>query len=59
MPSFRNRSLFRLPSVRVGPVVVAVVAFVLVMAVVALSVINPKPPTRVFEVPIPSERFAR
>ena len=36
-----------------------IVAGVLIAGLVALAVIEPRPPTRHFEVPVPNERFAR
>ena len=59
MPPFRNRSLFRLPAVRIGPVVIAAAVCLLVMGLVTLAVINPGPQMRHLEVPISSDRFAR
>lgn len=56
---FRSRSHFRVPTLKLGPVVVAVVAILLIGGLVALAVIEPRPPLRHFEVPVPSERFAR
>jgi hypothetical protein len=40
-------------------VVVVVVVSLLIAGLVALAVIEPRPPTRHFEVPVPNERFAR
>ena len=59
MPLFRSRSHFRVPTLKLGPVIVAVAAILLIGGLVALAVIEPRPPLRHFEVPIPSERFAR
>ena len=59
MPLFRSRSHFRVPTLKVGPVIVAVAAILVIGGLVALAVIEPRPPLRHFEVPIPSERFAR
>ena len=57
---FRSRSLFRLPPpVRLGPIVLVVLAFLALAGLVALSIVDPKPPSRHFEVPIPNDRFAR
>jgi hypothetical protein len=56
---FRSRNHFRVPTVRLGPVVVVIVVGLLIAGVVALAVIEPRPPLRHFEVPVSSERFAR
>jgi hypothetical protein len=47
------------PTVKLGPVLVATVVSLLIAGLVALAVIEPRPPTRHFEVPVPNERFAR
>jgi hypothetical protein len=39
--------------------VAVVIVGVLIAGLVALAVIEPRPPMRHFEVPVPSERFAR
>ena len=44
---------------KVGPTVILVLVFLLIAGVVALAVIEPRPPVRHFEVPVPNERFAR
>ena len=59
MPLFRSRSHFRVPTLKFGPVVVFVVASLLIAGLVALAVIEPRPPLRHFEVTIPNDRFAR
>jgi len=59
VPIFRSRNHFRVPTLKLGPVIAAVVVLVLVGGLVALAVIEPRPPVRHFEVPVPSERFAR
>jgi hypothetical protein len=59
VPMFRSRNHFRVPTIKLGPVMVAVVLLVLVGGLVALAVIEPRPPLKHFEVPVPSERFAR
>ena len=56
---FRSRNHFRVPTLRLGPVVAVVVVGLLIAGLVALAVIEPRPPLRHFEVPVPSERFAR
>jgi len=40
-------------------VVVVTVVSLLIAGLVVLAVIEPRPPTKQFEVPVPSERFAR
>jgi len=59
VPMFRSRHRFTVPTLRIGPVVVVIVVCLLVAGRVALAVIEPRPPVRHFEVPVPSERFAR
>lgn len=59
VPLFRSRNHFRVPTLKLGPVITAVVVLVLVGGLVALAVIEPRPPLKHFEVPVPSERFAR
>jgi hypothetical protein len=56
---FRSRHRFTVPTLRIGPVVVVIVVCLLVAGLVALAVIEPHPPLRHFEVPVPNERFAR
>jgi hypothetical protein len=56
---FRSRNHFRVPNLRLGPTVAVVIVGVLIAGLVALAVIEPRPPVRHFEVPVPSERFAR
>ena len=56
---FRSKNRFAVPAVKVGPVVVLVVLLLLVAGVVALAVIEPRPPVRHYEVPVPNDRFAR
>ncbi|MDP1753327.1 MAG: hypothetical protein Q8L22_28070 [Reyranella sp.] len=59
MALFRSRNHFRVPTLRLGPTVAVVVVGVLIAGLVALAVIEPRPPMRHFEVPVPNERFAR
>jgi hypothetical protein len=47
------------PTLRLGPVVAVVVIGLLIAGLVALAVIEPRPPMRQFEVPVSSDRFAR
>jgi hypothetical protein len=56
---FRSRSHFRVPTVKLGPLVVAVVALLLLGGLVALALIEPQPPTRHYEVPVTNERLSR
>jgi len=59
VPLFRSRHRFSVPNLKLGPVVIAIVVSLLVAGLVVLAVIEPRPPTRHFEVPVPNERFAR
>lgn len=59
MPLFRSRNRFSVPTLKLGPIVVVTVVSLLIAGLVALAVIEPRPPTKHFEVPVPSERFAR
>lgn len=59
MPLFRSRTRFSVPTLKFGPVVAVAVAALLVAGLVALAVIEPRPPMRHFEVPVSNERFAR
>lgn len=59
MPLFRSRNRFSVPTLKLGPVVAVVVVSLLIAGLVALAVIEPRPPVRHFEVPVPNERFAR
>jgi hypothetical protein len=56
---FRSKNRFAVPSVKIGPTVILVLALLLIAGVVALAVIEPRPPVRHYEVPVPNERFAR
>ena len=56
---FRSRHRFTVPTLKIGPVIAVVVVCLLVAGLVALAVIEPRPPLRHFEVPVPNERFAR
>jgi hypothetical protein len=56
---FRSRNQFRVPALRLGPVVAVAVVILLIAGLVALAVLEPRPPVKHFEVPVPSERFAR
>ena len=59
MPLFRSRNRFSVPTVKLGPLVVVIVVSLLIAGLVALAVIEPRPPLRHYEVPVPNERFAR
>ena len=59
MPLFRSRNRFSVPTLKLGPVITVFVVSLLVAGLVALAVIEPRPPVRHFEVPVPNERFAR
>ena len=56
---FRSKNRFTVPALKIWPIVTLLLALVLIAGVVALVVIEPRPPVRHFEVPVPSERFAR
>jgi hypothetical protein len=56
---FRSRHRFSVPTLKLGPVLFVVAVALLIAGLVALAVIEPRPPTRHFEVPVPNERFAR
>jgi hypothetical protein len=56
---FRSKNRFAVPAVKVGPTVILVLVLLLIAGVVALAVIEPRPPVRHYEVPVPNERFAR
>ena len=59
MPLFRSRSRLNVPALKFGPVIVVIVVGLVIAGLVALAVIEPRPPLRHFEVPVPNERFAR
>ena len=48
-----------MPSLRLGPVIIVAVLGLVVAGLVALAVVEPRPPLRHFEVPVPNERLAR
>ncbi len=52
MPLFRSRNHFRVPTLKIGPVIVFVVALVLIVGLTVLAVIEPRPTVRHFEVPV-------
>ncbi len=57
MPLFRSRSHFRVPTIKLAPLIVAVAAILLIGGIVALVVIEPNPPRRHYEITVPSERL--
>jgi hypothetical protein len=59
VPLFRSRNRFSVPNLKLGPVITVIVVGLLLAGVVALAVLEPRPPVRHFEVPVPNERFAR
>ena len=59
MPLFRSRNRFSIPTLRIGPVIIAAVLALVIAGLVALAVVEPRPPLRHFEVPVPNERLAR
>ncbi len=56
---FRSRYHFRLPSFRLGPLLVLVLIILVVGGLAALAIFEPRPQLRQFEVPVPNERFSR
>jgi len=59
VPLFRSRNRFSVPTVKLGPLVVVIIVSLLIAGLVALAVIEPRPPMRHFEVPVSNDRFAR
>ena len=49
---FRSRNHFRVPTLKLGPVIAVVVAAVLIGGLAILAVIEPRPAMRHFEVPV-------
>ena len=56
---FRSRYHFRVPSFRLGPLIVFIVVCLVAAGVVVLAIIEPRPQVKHFEVPVPNERFSR
>lgn len=56
---FRSRTRFSVPTLRLGPVVIVAVVALVIAGLVALAVVEPRPPLKHFEIPVPNERFAR
>jgi hypothetical protein len=48
-----------MPTLRLGPVIIVALLALVVAGLVALAVVEPRPPLRHFEIPVPNERFAR
>jgi len=58
VPLFRSRSHFRVPTLKLGPVI-TVVAVLLVIGIIALlALIDPRPSQHHFEVPVGNERLS-
>lgn len=57
VPLFRSRT--QLPTFRLGPFLIFLAICVVVLGAAALAVLEPRPPVKHFEVPVPSERFSR
>ena len=53
------RSKTQIPTFRLGPLLIVVAVCLVVVGLAALAVFEPRPPIKRFEVPVPSERFAR
>jgi hypothetical protein len=49
---FRSRSHFRVPTLKIGPVIVFVIVAVLIGGLAVLAVIEPSPTVKHFEVPV-------
>ncbi|HYX03191.1 MAG TPA: hypothetical protein VE963_13965 [Reyranella sp.] len=56
---FRSRHRFTVPTLKIGPVIFLVVIVLVIAGLIGLAVVEPRPPVRHFEVPVPNERFAR
>ena len=56
---FRSRYHFRVPSFRLGPLVVVVLVLLVAGGLAALAILEPRPQLKHFEVPVPNERFSR
>jgi len=57
VPLFRSKP--QAPTFRLGPFLIVLVVSVLAVGLVALAILEPSPPVKHFEVPVPNERFAR
>jgi len=58
VPVFRSRSHFRVPTLKLGPVMAVVVVVLVVVVLAVLAVIEPRPSMQHFEVPVANDRFA-
>jgi hypothetical protein len=57
MPLFRSKP--QMPAFRLGPFLIVIVVCVVAIGLAALALFEPRPPVKHYEVPVPSERFAR
>jgi hypothetical protein len=48
-----------MPAFRLGPFLIVIVVCVVAIGLAALALFEPRPPVKHYEVPVPSERFAR
>jgi hypothetical protein len=48
-----------MPTLRLGPVIIVALLALVIAGLVALAVVEPRPPLKSFEVPVPNERLAR
>jgi hypothetical protein len=48
-----------MPTLRLGPVILVAILGLVIAGLVTLAVVEPRPPLRHFEVPVPNERLAR
>jgi hypothetical protein len=58
VPLFRTKSHFRVPALKVGPLILSIIAGVVIAVLAVLVLFEPRPPLRHFEVPISSDRFS-
>ena len=56
---FRSRYHFRVPSFKLGPLLVFVLICLIVGGLALLALFEPRPQLKHFEVPVPNERFSR
>lgn len=59
MPIFRSKGHALPSSSRLVPLIAVVLVCLALLGLAALAVFEPRPPVKHFEVPVPSERFAR
>jgi hypothetical protein len=59
VPIFRSKGHSLPSSSRLVPLMIAVVVCLVLIGLAALALLEPRPPVKHFEVPVPSERFAR